>query len=81
MESITTAANVLEVSEYEVFRRGHLEWYGVPPSPRALDHHYGRYLRGGCVPFWARRFAERVVAEFDRGRSSSAHAPGTVFWA
>ena len=65
-EFITDAANILETSEYEIFRRAYRHWYGSDPSEELLDTLFGAYLRHQTYPAWARHYSREVVIRFER---------------
>jgi hypothetical protein len=64
MHAIPEAANILEVSEYEVMRRAYAHWHGAPAPGAAIDRAFSRYLKEDDPPYWARHYADQVVREF-----------------
>jgi hypothetical protein len=55
-ERVVHTANLLEISELEVFRRGYLQWFGTEPEPAALEDEFVRYLYFGETPMWVRHY-------------------------
>ncbi len=65
MSHLTDAANILEVSEYEVMRRAYRYWHGREAPAAVLGEAFSVYLREGTVPHWARHYAAHVVTSFE----------------
>jgi hypothetical protein len=68
MFCIGQAANILEISEYEVLRRAYTEQFGGLDGAAVVEHVFAAYLAGSEAPFWARRYAWRVIREFEDHR-------------
>jgi len=66
MDLVRQAANILELSEYELFRRAYRQWHGCEPSEAALGRAYGRHFQGGGTPHWVRDYARAIILEFER---------------
>jgi hypothetical protein len=62
-ERFVLARELLDVSEYDVFRRAYLDWYGREPDPRVIDSLFGAYLRTDELPMFVRHFARRYVED------------------
>lgn len=61
---ILQAANILDTSEYEVFRAAHMAWFGSMPTTAELQPVYDRHFRDGITPPWVRYYAAQVVRQF-----------------
>jgi len=57
--SVTEAANMLEMSEYDVFKSSFHAWYGHNDS-KAVDVWFHDYLLTGYVPHFARVFCRAL---------------------
>ena len=62
-ERVVHSANLLEISEYEVFRRAHQQWYGVEADLHDLEQHFGRYLYFTATPPWVRHYTRNVLED------------------
>ena len=60
---VTMAANLLEVSEFEIFRASYKSWYHDDGSDTLLERQFGEYLKRGDVPFWVRHFSREQLAQ------------------
>ncbi len=62
--AVRASAALLDVSEYQIFRMGWRAWFGTPPGAgnTVLDRCFSRYMQGGAVPLWVRRFARSVLS-------------------
>ena len=60
---VTMAANLLDVSEFEVFRASYKSWHDDDGSDTLLERHFGEYLKRGEVPFWVRHFSREQLAQ------------------
>ncbi len=65
MQAIVQAANILEISEYEVFCRAYQDWHGQAGDDALIQASYNRYFRGDHPPPWAAHYARRVIASFE----------------
>jgi hypothetical protein len=61
------AASVLQISEYELFRIAHQNWFNRPISESRLDYLFKDYLASNDVPFWVNDFARKVHVKFKTG--------------
>ena len=44
METLCEVASLLEMSEFELFRRAYHAWYGSWPDERELERQFGNFL-------------------------------------
>jgi len=56
---VALLADVLEISEFDVFAAAFRAWHACEPAPRVLERDFGCYLRDGLTPFWVRDFARK----------------------
>lgn len=70
MQCIVQAANILDTSEYEVLRRGYIDWHGSPPAPETLQQAFRDYFQHDDPPLWGRHYARKIVFEFERQESA-----------
>ena len=54
--AVLDAAAQADISDYEIFRRAYLAWFGQAPSDAYLERLFGSYLYGGAVPHWVRQY-------------------------
>ena len=64
---IGLVAGILQVSEYEIFRIAHLNWFNHPISENRLDTLFKNYLASGEAPFWVNDVARKVHTKFMAG--------------
>ena len=62
-ECVVSAANYLEVSEYNIFRDAYTAWYGVKAPEKQVEMVFVQYLQNNKVPFWVRNYARSKVPE------------------
>jgi hypothetical protein len=60
-ERVVHTANLLDISEFEVFRRAHLQWYGCEPELEQLEQHFVQYLYFGATAPWVRHYARSIL--------------------
>jgi hypothetical protein len=68
MFCIGQAANILDVSEYEVLRRAYAAQFGAPDGFAVVERVFAEYLAGSDTPYWARRYAWNVIREYEDHR-------------
>lgn len=62
-ERVVHSANMLEISEYEVFRRSFQDWYGRDADVKALEDDFAQYLYFGATPPWVRHYTRNLLDE------------------
>ena len=67
---VNMAANLLDVSEFEIFRASYKSWHHDDGSDTLLERQFGEYLKRGDVPFWVRHFSREQLAQQCRDRTS-----------
>ena len=50
MEYLCDIARLFETSEFEIFRKAYLAWYGHSPAENHLERDFGRFLRSPHRP-------------------------------
>jgi hypothetical protein len=60
---VTLAANLLDVSEFEIFRASYKSWYCDEGSNALLERRFGEYLKHGDLPFWVRHFSREQLSQ------------------
>ena len=58
---ITETAEVLQISEFEVFELAHRWWFDRAADPRTLEQAFADYLLRQEVAAWVRQYCRRVV--------------------
>lgn len=58
---LVETAEVLSVSEADVFRLAYRHWYERELNEALLDELFGAYLTRGELPGWVRSFCQRVL--------------------
>ncbi len=51
----------LEVSEFDIFRRAYIDWYGKTPTLREIENHFDGYLVSGELPFYVRHYCRQFI--------------------
>lgn len=68
MFCIGQAANILEISEYEVLRRAYAAQFDGVDGFAVVDRVFAEYLAGSDTPYWARRYAWQIIREYEDHR-------------
>lgn len=69
---VLAASDALQIREINLFRLAYARWYGHPPSERAIERPFMRYLFTEQAPVWVRHFAREVLLRLDQGRLDPA---------
>ena len=62
-----SAAGVLQISEYELFRIAYQGWFDHPISENRLDSLFKDYLANNDAPYWVNDFARKAHEKFKAG--------------
>ena len=62
-DCVVSAANYLEVSEFNIFRDAYIAWYGKEVPEKQVEKIFVQYLQENRVPFWVRNYARSRVQE------------------
>lgn len=60
---LVETAEILSVSEAEVFKLAYSHWYERELEEALLDECFGAYLKRGDLPGWVRSFCQRVLSK------------------
>lgn len=73
LEKVEAAAEVGEISEYDLFQAAWLAWYGTTADSLKTEQLFGAYLNGAPLPGHVRHFVRRLLSaandpalDFDR---------------
>jgi|GEM_PF-5571202 len=75
-ETVVRAAQLLDISEYELFLRAYGCWYPDTPDEWRIDELFAAFMFDNAVPFWVRDFARKVLQATRRDS-----APATLTFA
>ena len=62
---LTKAANILDISEYEVLNRAYAHWHGSDAPKRELQSAFSNYLKTQELPHWAKHYALHIIQSFE----------------
>ena len=65
MEVLTRAANILDISEYEVLGRAYVHWHGSDAPNQVLQLTFSAYLKTQELPHWAKHYALHIIQTFE----------------
>lgn len=65
---MVSAANLLDVGEFQFLQLAYHEWFGKDLPPPLVDRLFRRYMMECEVPPWARHYARLILARADGGR-------------
>lgn len=73
---VAYGAEILKLSQFDVFRLAYRRWYGREADFRALERVFGRYLTHGVAPHWVRHLARDLSGDgADRDRFAADDLP------
>ena len=75
-DEIMFVAQLLEVSEMQVFERAYNDWHHQRASDEILERCLTDYMYQGRVPVWAQSFARRTLTDPTRPAPAPAKASG-----
>lgn len=64
---ICTAANVLQIGEFQLLQLAYREWFGKELPEAMVARLFTEYMMHGEVPHWARHYARLVLMREDKG--------------
>lgn len=64
---IATAANILQIGEFQLLQLAHHEWHGKDLEPDKLDRLFAAYMLHSEVTPWMRHYARGIVDTYERG--------------
>lgn len=65
MEVLTRAANILDISEFEVINQAYTHWHGDTAPKRLIQSTFSTYLKTQELPHWAKHYAVHIVQSFE----------------
>ena len=65
MTVLRKAANILDISEFDVLQHAYQHWYGETAPVELLDRAFSNYLTKQELPHWGRHYALDVIAGFE----------------
>lgn len=65
MNVLRDAANILDISEYDVLNHAYEHWYGKTASAELINRAFSDYLKTQQSPYWARHYALNIINRFD----------------
>ena len=68
MQTISKAANLLQISEYRLFSEAYLNWFGDRASENDITSVFAQFKMFGEVPVWADQFARSVLNDLQANR-------------
>lgn len=60
-EQVVAAANVLDASEFKVFKDAYAAWYGRDVEDAVMEPVFAHYLFFGVPPHWVRHYARGIL--------------------
>ncbi len=60
-ERVVLSANLLDTSEFEIFRRAHTYWHECEVDDQALEQEFSQYLHLGQAPPWVRHYTRMLL--------------------
>ncbi len=79
-ERVVLSANLLDTSEFEIFRRAYLEWYGRDLDTKALGAEFSVYLHTSQAPPWVRHYSRNLLQECHRTIYITSYGPTSGRW-
>ncbi len=73
---IASAANILDIGEFQILEMAYRDWFGRDMPPAVVDSIFRQYMYRSIVPHWARHYARRIIAQAQRGELMPAPAIG-----
>lgn len=65
MTVLRQAANILDISEFDVLHHAYEHWYGKAAPVEVINRAFSHYLTNHEVPHWGRHYALDVIASFE----------------
>ena len=60
-ERVVLSANLLDTSEFEIFRRAHTYWHDQVVDDKTLEKEFSQYLTLGQAPPWVRHYTRMLL--------------------
>lgn len=68
MQSITRAADLLNVSELKLLSEAYLNWFGDHADEEDMMSLFTHFMMFGEVPDWVEQYAQQIIADIDANR-------------
>jgi len=65
--AVANAAALLDITEFELFRLAHRDWFGRAATDRTIEGYFIPFMFRGVVPYWVRNFVRLVLRLDDEG--------------
>jgi hypothetical protein len=72
LELVGQVADMLQVSEFELFRVAYCQWFGRYLPDRKMEYHFSSYLFHGTLPFWVHHMVRKAAERMRRGELDPA---------
>ncbi len=72
-ERVVLSANLLDTSEFEIFRRAHNYWHERVVDDKALEQEFSRYLFSGQAPPWVRHYTRMLLRREQKPVQITSH--------
>jgi len=79
-ERVVLSANLLDTSEFEIFRHAWQEWFGHPADKRTLESEFSSYLYLGSAPPWVRHYTRGLPQRETGPVSITRQRPDSWGW-
>ena len=60
---VVKAANLLQVGEFQLLQLAFYDWHKRDMPDAVIDRLFANYMLHNEVPFWARRYARKIIAQ------------------
>lgn len=68
MQTITRAADLLNISELKFLSEAYLNWFGDHADEEDMMFLFTHFMMFGEVPDWVEQYAQQVLADIDANR-------------
>ncbi|NNG03034.1 MAG: hypothetical protein HKM95_02910 [Inquilinus sp.] len=65
---VISAANILEIGEFQLLQLAHFDWYGADMPEAMFDRMFSSYMVHGIIPPWARHYARQIIELDEAGQ-------------
>ena len=74
MQSISRAAQALDVSEYKLFSEAYLAWFGDRADEEDITFVFAQFMMFGELPDWADSYARSVLDDLEANRQVNVNS-------
>jgi len=74
-ERVVLSANLLDTSEFEIFRRAHTYWHEREVDDNTLEQEFSQYLHLGQAPPWVRHYTRMLLRREQKPVQISSRQP------